>query len=143
MDSGLIWTIGGTFLGAAGFLFGLFESYRSRKLKQVVKIITKTYPGDLAKIQQSAYWAWSNTGAALELMLKFPDSEQKNSTVLRISNARADSAAAERMCSNLFGQLLGFQEAQFGTRDITHPEIDGLELCKLEAKRAKKDTSTL
>jgi hypothetical protein len=57
MTADLAWTIVGTIAGVVGLAYGFFESYRARKLRDVLKTITKTYPGDVAKIYQSAYWA--------------------------------------------------------------------------------------
>ena len=44
MTADLVWTIVGTVAGVIGLAYGLFESYRARKLKDVLKTITKTYP---------------------------------------------------------------------------------------------------
>lgn len=141
MDAGLVWTIvgtiTGTILGAAGLAFGIFESFRARRLKDAIKILSKTYPGDVAKIYQSAYWAWSNANKAVDLLGKLPESESKQEILTIVSNAKADSAAAERMCTIVFNQLLSLQEVQFGTRKMTHPDMKGLVLCKNEYESAK------
>jgi hypothetical protein len=137
MDAGLVWTIVGTVLGAAGLGFGIFESYRARRLKDAIKILSKTYPGDVAKIYQSAYWAWANANKAVDLLGKLPESDSKQEILTIVSNAKADSAAAERMCTIVFNQLLSLQEVQFGTREMTHPDKKGLVLCKNEYESTK------
>lgn len=137
MTADLVWTIGGTLLGAAGLVFGFFESYRATKVRQVLKTITKTYPGDVAKIYQSAYWAWSNVNKALEILGTLTEGERRQELLNLVSNAKADTAATERMLTNLFNQLLASQDAQFKIREVTHPDRKGLVLCKREYESTK------
>ena len=37
-------------IATAALVFGFFEYYRRQKLEWILKTITKTYPGDVAKI---------------------------------------------------------------------------------------------
>ena len=129
-------------IAVAGFLFGWFEFYRRRKLEQILKTITMTFPGDVAKIEQRCNWGWLNTRDAQKALVNLPDSEEKKKAIIHISDAISDAGAGRDMCANLFNGLLTFQEAQFGTRNITHPHKGNLNLCKEEAKNAGEEAST-
>jgi hypothetical protein len=138
MDNGMILQLVEITIAAAALIFGFFELYRRQKLTQILKTITKTYPGDVAKIEQSCAWAWSNVTKAHSEMLKMADSEEKIKVLTHLNLATGDTAASARMCTLLFNQLLGFQEAQFKTREITHPEKRGLALCKAEFESSQE-----
>lgn len=114
--------------------YGIFEHYKRQKMEKVLKTITQTFPGDVAKIEQSCGWAFTNVRDAHKEALKLPDCPERQNVLTFINNATGDAAASARMCTNLFNQLLGFQQAQFGTRDIIHSEKDKLNLCKDEIK---------
>jgi hypothetical protein len=119
-------------IGAIGVGYGIYEYYNRQKLSKVFKTYTQAYAGDIAKIHQSCAWGSSNVRAAHKEGLKIADCQEKREVLRLINNATGDAASSARMCSNLFNQLLAFQEAQFGTRDIIHPEKETLELCKFE-----------
>jgi hypothetical protein len=126
----------GALVGVTGLIVAYFQYRRSNKLATALMAITSSYPGDVAKIEQSCVWAWSNVRNALKEAGQIPDCAQKQELLRFINLATGDSAAAARMCSILFSQLLTFQQAQFGTRTITHPEQDVLDLCKHEERNA-------
>jgi hypothetical protein len=119
------------------FGYGIFEFYKRKKLEQVLKTITQTYPGDVAKLEQSCVWAWANISNAFEEGLKLPESSEKSNILRSLNKATGDSVASARLCHTLFNQLLGFQQAQFNTRTIIHQEKNSLDLCKLEANGSK------
>lgn len=116
--------------------YGIFEHYKRQKLEKVLKTITQTYPGDVAKIEQSCVWAWSNVRYAHAQAAKIPECTEKIELLKFINLATGDTAASARMCSALFNQLLGFQQAQFETRIINHSEKDVLDLCKSEERNS-------
>ena len=126
----------GLLVGVAGLIIAYFQYRRSNKLATALKAITSSYPGDVAKVEQSCVWAWSNVRNALQQAGQIPDCDQKQELLRFINLATGDSAAAARMCSILFSQLLTFQEAPFGTRIITHPEQDVLDLCRNEYRNS-------
>ena len=47
-------------VGVVGLIFGIFEHFKRQKIERVLRTITQTYPGDVAKIEQSCVWAWAN-----------------------------------------------------------------------------------
>jgi len=122
-------------LAFGGLCFGIYERFERRKIERVLKTITKTFPGDIAKIYESCRWGWTNVRDAHKEALKVPESEEKHKVLTFVSNAIGDTAASERMCTNLFNQILGFQEAQFGTRDIAHPHQRTLALFQAEMEK--------
>jgi len=123
-------------VGVVGLIFGIFEHFKRQKIERVLRTITQTYPGDVAKIEQSCVWAWANAENVLRKTGTIPTSPEKDEMVFLLSRATSDATASARMCAVLFNQLLAFQEAQFGTRKISHPERDILDLCKAEARSA-------
>jgi hypothetical protein len=117
-----------------GLFWAIFEYYRRQKIEKVLKTIMKSYPGDVAKIEQSCVWAWANAENALKNIGKLPDSSEKQEIIFLLSRATSDATASARMCAILFNQLLTFQQAQFDSREITHSEQDILDLCKAEVR---------
>lgn len=134
MDTPLKLQIVEILVAVGALIYGIFEHYKRQKIEKILKIITRTYPGDVAKIEQSCTWAWTNVRDAHKQAIKIPDCDQKEQILVFLGNALGDTGASARMCSGLFNQLLGFQEAQFNTRIISHPEKDTLALSQLEAK---------
>ena len=124
-------------IAIAALAYGIYEHIERQKIERVLKTITKNYPGNIAKIYESCRWAWTNVRDAHAEALKLPDGTEKNRVLTYISNSIGDTAASERMCTNLFNDILGFQEAQFGTRDIEHPEQKTLALYQKEMEKAK------
>lgn len=124
-------------VAVAAFFWGVYETRERRKMARVLRTITKTYPGDIAKIYQSTEWARTNSRDAIAVVAKLPESEAKKDLIKFTSNCIGDSTATSRMCVNLFNGLLGFQEAQFGTRNFTHPEKKVLRLCQDEMESQK------
>ena len=122
-------------LAAAGLGYGLYEAWRRRKTVSSAKVYVRTHPFEVAKIEQSAQWAWNNIRNAHEHALLIPDCEERNRVLHFLMLGTGDSAAAQRMCSILFNTLLAFQEAEFGTRDITYPKKETLDLIRAELER--------
>jgi len=120
--------------GPLGVLWAVFEYYRRLKLEHILKTLTQSYPGDVAKIEESCTWAFNHSRGGLNDCVKMPDCPEKSSVLEHLNLATADSAAAARMCHVLFNQLMVFQQAQFGTRIIIHAEKDNLDLTKAEIK---------
>src|SRR6266542_3511195 len=112
--------------------YGIFEHYKRQKIENVLRTITKTFPGEVAKIEQSCRWASSNFRDAHAVAVTIPDSTEKNSLLKFLNQGTADAAASARLCVSLYNQLLSFQQAQFNTRNIIHSEKDKLDLCKDE-----------
>jgi len=120
----------GTLVGIIGLIYGRSEKKQRKKLENVFRITAQTFPGDIAKIHQSCLWAWSNVKNAFETAVKLPDSDEKKSLLLSLGKATGDTVASERLCHAIFNSVLGFQQAQFDTRDIIHQEKDSLSLCQ-------------
>lgn len=131
----------GIAIGIVGIFFGFFESYRRKKLENILKTITRTYPGEVAKIEQSCRWASVNFRNAHEVATNMPDSAEKKTLLKFLNQGTADAAASARLCVSLFNQLLSFQQAQFDTRNIIHSERDKLDLCKDELKNSNRATT--
>lgn len=129
MDTHTILQIIEIIFAVAAFGYGVYEHYKRQHIEKVLKTITRSQPGDVAKIAQSCRWAWLNVKYAHEAAVKIPDSEEKRQLLKHLALATGDTAAGERLCISLFNQLLTFQKAQFDTIIITHPESKELELC--------------
>ena len=116
----------------AALCYGIFEHKKRQNLEKVFKTIMQTYPGDIAKIEESCTWAWQHArGGAIDAA-KLPDCPEKHSVLEHLTLGTGDAAAAARMCHILFNQVLGFQQAQFNTRNIIHGEKNSLALTKQE-----------
>jgi len=125
----------GTLVGIIGFIYGISQNEQRKKLENVFRITAQTFPGDIAKIHQSSLWAWQNVKNAFEAAVTLADSAEKKSLLLSLCQATGDTVACERLCHALFNSVLGFQEAQFNTREIIHQEKDTLPLCKKVEKK--------
>ena len=136
MDIPLVLQITEIIVATSALAYGFFEYYRRQKIEKVLKAISHTYPGDVAKIEQSCVWGWANVKNAHEMAIKIPDCAEKQQILRMLNMATSDTGASARMCALLFNQLLGFQEGQFDTRIISHPEKDVLDLCKAEARNS-------
>ncbi len=133
--------IGEGAIAVLGILYGRYEYFQRHKLKETLKVLTQAYPGDVAKIYESCRWGWTNVRDAIQVIARMPDSPEKIEAIKFISSAIGDTASSERMCINLFNQLLTLQKAQFGTRELVHPQKATLALCIAEAKsQAEKMT---
>jgi len=124
-------------VGLCGLFYGFFEHYKRQKLENVVKTISQTFPGDVAKIEESCVWAWANVRNAHKELAKTADFTEKAEILAVLNSATADALASSRLCYSLFNQLLAFQQAQFDTRIIIHPEKDFLDLCRKEMNSTK------
>jgi hypothetical protein len=126
--------ISGLVVGIVGTSFGFYQYVKSRKLAEVLKTITQTFPGEVAKIEQSCKWAWNHTRNSSKIVATLPNSEEKTILINALVDGNGDAVASMRLCQSLFNQLLAFQQAQFSTRQIIHPEKENLELCQMEMK---------
>lgn len=104
------------------FAFAIYEYFQRKKLEQFTKSTLQAVAGNLAKVQQSTGWADANFQGIQRDVINLSESETKSKIIIGVTNGRGDAAGADRMVVNLFNELLTFQEAQFGTREITHPE---------------------
>ncbi|HEY4877238.1 MAG TPA: hypothetical protein VIH86_16795 [Puia sp.] len=86
--------------------------------------------GDVAKLQQSTEWAANNLARARDLIPQVPEFEHKGDLLKYITNGLGDAIAVDRLVITLFSNLLTFQESQFGTRDLKHPQKKELQLWK-------------
>ena len=84
------------------------------------------------------YMGMAKLRDALNAVANIPDGQHKNDALRFINLATGDTGASARMCHILFNQLLTFQQAQFETREIIHPEQDSLPLCKAELAIVQK-----
>ena len=125
----------------AGLSYGIFEHYKRQKIEKVLKTITQTFPGEVAKIEQSCKWAHTNFKDAHLVAVTISDSPEKNKLLKFLNQGTADAAASSRLCVTLFNHLLSFQQAQFNTRNIIHSEKDKLDLCMDEIRNSNWDTS--
>jgi hypothetical protein len=121
-------------IALAALIYGIVEHSKRQKMERVLKTITQSFPGDVAKIDQSCKNASTNVRDAHKAALKLGASPEKDQVLTFINLATNDTGSGSGMCSNLFNQLLGFQEAQFGTRNVTHPDRDTLDLYIKEMK---------
>src|SRR5687768_16039883 len=115
-----------------GIAYGIFENNKRQKIQKVIKTIVRAYPGDAAKIEQSCVWAYSNVRDAHTLTINIPDCPEKQDILMHLNRATGATTCSGRMCHVLFNQLLAFQQAQFDTRTIIHPEKEKLDLSKME-----------
>jgi hypothetical protein len=122
----------GLILAMAGFAYGIYENRQRRKLSDFLKTITQSFPGEVAKMEQSCNWGWNNVRNALKEAAKIPDSEEKRELIRILGDAMGDTRTGINSCVQLFHGLLTFQEAQFGTRNITHPQRNSLGLVQEE-----------
>jgi hypothetical protein len=121
-------------IASGALVFGIYEGIRRKKISNVLRTITKTFPGDVAKIEQSCSWAYDHVAAINTELAQLPDSPQKTVIIKHNGPAMGDTRASLSMCVALFNGLLSFQEAQFGTRDITHPQRSSLGLVNEDLK---------
>jgi hypothetical protein len=119
------------------FAFAIYEYYSRKKLETVLKTITQNFPGQVAKIEQSSTWAWNNIIQAHLHVTKLDSYPERDNSLDHLVKATGDSAAAARMCSQLFNSLLSYQEAQFETRKVTYGGKEYLDLWNLEQRSAK------
>jgi hypothetical protein len=122
MDKHTILQLIEIFIAAMAIGYGVFEHYKRQKMEKILKTITQTFPGDVAKIQQSCAWASTNVRNAHKEGLKIPDSPEKHNVLTFINNATADAAASARMCSNLFNQLLVFSKPSLAQEILFIPK---------------------
>jgi hypothetical protein len=115
-----------------GFAFACYQYHEKNKLKLFTKSVIQGIGGNICKIQQSTRWAFQNFRNAQKLLVKLPDSELKQNLVLIVADGQGDASASDRMLINLLNELLTVQEAQFGSRDISHTEKNELELANKE-----------
>ena len=137
MDAPLILQIVEITIATSALIWGFVEYTKRHKIEVILRTITKTYPGDVAKIEQSAGWALENLRNANIQAAKIPDCDSREALFRFINLGSSDAGGSAKMCVALFNQLLAFQEAQFGTRDISHPHADVLALCIAEARNAQ------
>jgi hypothetical protein len=137
MDTLSIATYVATIITLIAFAFAIYEYRNRKKLETVLKTITQNFPGQVAKIEQSCTWAWSNIRDAHECVKKLNSSDERDKALMHLVNATGDSVASARMCSQLFNSLLSYQEAQFETRKVTYGGKESLDLWKLEQTSAK------
>ena len=78
--------------------------------------------GNICKIRQSTSWGFWHFGAIQDLALKLPESEEKNGILKESQLGHGDTAASERMLSNLLNEVLITQEGLFNTKEIHHPD---------------------
>ena len=116
----------------AGLAYGIYESNQRQRLSNVLRTILRSFPGDVAKMEQSCDWGWNNVRSALKEVAKIPDGEEKRKIIESLGLAMGDTRSGINSCVQLFNSLLTFQEAQFSTRDITHPQRNSLGLYKAE-----------
>ena len=114
-----------------GFGFAIFEYFQRKRLEQFTKSTLHGIAGNLAKIHQSTGWADNHFRQIQREAVELAESEGKKKIIIGVSDGQGDSTSADRMVINLFNELLSYQEAQFGTREITHPERT-LELIQKE-----------
>lgn len=120
-----------------GFAFACYQYHEKNKLEIFTKSVIQGIGGNICKIQQSTRWAFENFRNTQKLIVQLPESELKDKLVVMVSDGQGDASASDRMLINLLNELLTVQEAQFGTRVISHTEKDELELANKENNSGK------
>lgn len=106
-----------------------FVQYRNAvRVSVFAKAALQNAAGDVCKIQQSTEWAANNLRNVMKNSVSLPDSIHKNALQLQVANALGDIVAADRLTINLFNSLMSYQQSQFQTREIRHPEQADLQL---------------
>jgi len=126
------------YVAGAALAWSIYETFERRRISRILRTITTTYAGNIAQIYQKGRWGWLNARNAHEAATKIADSLEKNQAQKFISDAIGDTSAVQNMASNMFNDLLGFQEAAFNTRNVSHPQAHELDLIKNELDRQNK-----
>jgi methionyl-tRNA formyltransferase len=138
MDYGLIVGIAGLFIAILGLIVAVIEYRKRHRAEHIFKTFMVSYPGAVAKIEESCHMANTNVRDAVNLLHLFSEGEPKQNLTKFLNQATQDSMAAKRMCMNLFDMLLANQSAQFKSRDIVYVQKDKLQLCIEEARNNPK-----
>lgn len=123
-----------------GLVTAYWQYSEKRKIKRYTKTTLQRLAGNAAKIQQSTDWAYNNCRDAINGIAELPESPLKPELIRFIANAEGDAKAADRLIINLFNEILSDQEAQFGSREIKHPEEDELLLVTKEKSKSYENT---
>ncbi len=111
--------------GVWGLCYAYFTNREKAKLETMVHTSLSITAGNILKIRESAHLAWDHFDIVRKHSSKLPSSEEKESIHENAQRGTGDAAAAERMLANLLNEVLGTQEALFGTRKIQHPDTEG------------------
>ena len=109
-------------LGVGGIAYAVITNLEKTKLEKMIKVSLSTTAGNIAKIRESAEWAWQHFQVIRKSVVQLPDSEEKTKIIESSQLGTGDSAAVERMLANLLNQVLATQEGLFGTTEIKHPD---------------------
>lgn len=132
--AGIIIGLLGLFVAIYGTKIASVEYQKRHRMEDVFKTITQNYPGEVAKLHQNCHDGNTNVRDAVDLMKDIPESDAKHKLIKILTLASGHTMASKSGCISLFSKLLTDQKAQFGTREIDHPQRDILELCKEEAR---------
>ena len=138
----LIVGIAGLVVGVVSLFYAGSQYKDRRRLEQFVKVSLRQTAGNIAKIHQSSSWAVANSRDARDVAVQLPESELKPKLLKFMCDGIGDVYATDRSLTNLYNDVLNMQEAQFGTRDVTHPQRDELEIYKKEQAQKKKQEAS-
>lgn len=111
----------GVALGAAGLVYAVMTNREKARLEKLVQAELRGLAGNIEQIRVSPAWAHQHFQGIQECALKLERNQDVDQILRHAQSGVGDSVAAERMISNLLGQVLTLQEGMFGTRTITHP----------------------
>jgi hypothetical protein len=127
------------YVAAGALVWSIYETIERRRISRILRTITTTYAGNIAQIYQKGRWGWMNARSAHDATTKLPDSTDKNQAQKFISDTIGDTASIKNMASNMFNDLLGFQQAAFKTRNVSHPQQHELDLIQSELEQQRQN----
>jgi hypothetical protein len=124
----------GTIVGIAALIFALYEFRQRVKIEKVFKTFIQSFPGDIALIERNCQWGNTNVRNAVDALNQIPDSDAKQNLHRLLMLSSGNTMAGRELCRTVFSNLLAFQSAQFGSRDIVYTGSDEFELCQKEKR---------
>ncbi len=113
----------GTIITTASLVYAIKTNKEKEKFESLVRDKLAGIAGNIWKARQSAGWSDKNYTRVRDEAFKLDDSNEKTKLLEHVHNGARDAIAAERMLSNLLGEVLSVQKGMFGTETVAHPDM--------------------
>jgi len=118
----ILLSIAATLITTASLVYGIKTNREKQKFERLVRDKLAGIAGNVWYCQRSADLSDKNFTKARDATHELEESEKKQKVLKHIHNGARDAVAAERMLSNLLGEVLSMQKGMFETDEIAHPE---------------------
>jgi hypothetical protein len=120
----------GTVVTTASLVYAIKTNKEKEKFEKLVRDKLSGIAGNVWKARQSAHWSDKNFARARNETIKLSECDEKSKILEHLHNGARDAVAAERMLSNLLGEVVSMQKGMFNTDIISHPDITSGKIMK-------------